>query len=357
MDRLFFPENHAKSWPKWLVAHVSAVAFPVIGAVIGTACGSSAPPPVAADTVVVLGVQSDPMGGLLGTVHVTATVAGVTQVDQSLTLDTAGALLPTEFRVTPPAGSTGASAPIDVKVEGYPAGARLREDGGGDPVLTRRVSASFEGGATKLLRVHLDSRCVVGPPLRGDGALACATPQTCISGRCEDVAPAQLEEYGPNWASDAPDICKPIGHGDPQVVVGTGQTDYLPIADGQKLQVELGPQGGHHVWIAVRMRNLKQSGSTTTITSVQPSTGTVVPPTAFVFTFDRDEGGYCKLFGLRYQLDNGAADLKNDYKKFLGQPLDISIEVADAAGSRTKSTVHTVIDTKVLCPTGIPNCT
>ena len=96
---------------------------------------------------------------------------------------------------------------------------------------------------------------------------------------------------------------------------GTGQSGYLPLAPEQTLQAEAGPQGGHHIWIAARMKNLKQAGSTTKIVGVQPETGTAIPPSTFVFTFSPDDGGYCKLYGLRYQLDNGGID----YKQFLGK--------------------------------------
>ena len=68
-----------------------------------------------------------------------------------------------------------------------------------------------------------------------------------------------------------PTSASPRTRAAPVVQVGTGQTDYLPVTAGQTVQMEQGPQGGHHVWIAVRQRNLKQSGSTTTITSVVPS--------------------------------------------------------------------------------------
>ena len=52
-----------------------------------------------------------------------------------------------------------------------------------------------------------------------------------------------------------------------ELFLGTGQTDFSPLNDGQTLQLERGPQGGHHIWIAARMKNLRQSGSRTTLTA------------------------------------------------------------------------------------------
>jgi hypothetical protein len=170
------------------------------------------------------------------------------------------------------------------------------------------------------------------------------------------VSTSDLEPYRVDWAENPPDVCKPATGGAPQVIVGTGQTDYGNLNDGQTLQAELGPQGGHHVWIAVRMKGLRQSGSRTILTATQPGTGLTVPPTAFVFTFDRDEGGYCKLYGLRFQLDSGAANLGEDYKRFLGKPLDITVAVEDAGGLKAQGTAHIQIAPTILCPSGVGSC-
>jgi hypothetical protein len=141
------------------------------------------------------------------------------------------------------------------------------------------------------------------------------------------------------------------------VILGTGQTDYLPLGDEQELRLEKGPQGGHHIWIAVRMRNLTQSGSVTTISATLPDEPDVaVPSTAFVFTFDRDEGPYCKLWGLRYQVDSGASDLRTAYKRFLGKRLTVTVEVTDRAGVSASSTRTIRIAPLLLCPDGTNGC-
>jgi hypothetical protein len=94
------------------------------------------------------------------------------------------------------------------------------------------------------------------------------------------------------------------------------------------VRVEAGPQGGHHIWIAILMKNLLRSGSRTTVTGVAQSTATQIAPYEVIFTFDPAEGGWCKLFGLRFQLDaNGV-----DYVPLLGHELDVTVFVADRAG-------------------------
>jgi hypothetical protein len=99
------------------------------------------------------------------------------------------------------------------------------------------------------------------------------------------------------------------------------------------------------------MHNLKRSGTTSTITS-QQSGGIAGPKTAFIFTFDPDEGGYCKLAGLRYQLDSGGID----YHQFLGKPLDVTVTLQDPSGTSSSGTAHINIDPKILCPQGTTNC-
>jgi hypothetical protein len=291
-----------------------------------------------ASTALVVGVQGDQVVGFVGTVHVTTSVDGVGTSDDTVDLSQNPKALPKEVKLSPTRGN--AASVIEVKIDGF-ASPGLR---GGDAaqVLSRTARTSFAFGETKLLRIALENRCIFAQP----GVNPCSGTQTCIAGRCQDndVPADQLEDYSPGWASDAPDQCKPIGHGDPTVIVGTGQTDFLPITDGQTLQAERGPQGGHHIWIATRVRNLKQSGSTTSIAGTQPSTGVQIPPTVFVFTFDPDDGGYCKLYGLRYQLDNGGID----YKQFLGKPLDVSVTVQDASGAQATGIAHINVAPTVL---------
>ena len=123
-------------------------------------------------------------------------------------------------------------------------------------------------------------------------------------------------------------VCKTTTGASPEVVVGQGQSDYLRLADLDEVQVEEGPQGGHHVWIAILMKNLLRSGSRTKLTGVVPDISTVITPYEVIYTFDPTEGGYCKLFGLRFQLDLDGVD----YVPLLGHELDITATVTDPAG-------------------------
>ena len=279
------------------------------------------------------------MGGIISALHVIIRVAGAVVLDE---------------KVLPERGSrVGFPQPIERTVDGTGKGTGkvdVEVDAIGDPatppLLVRYASTHFVPGQVALLRVALEARCVVYParprgnskvpgPLSGP---TCTAPASCIAGTCQlpDVPQQLLEAYAPNWPANAPDRCKPRGGGSPDLQVGTGQSYYVPMAKGQMLQAEAGPQGGHHIWIATRMRNMKQAGTTTKIMGIQPDTHVAIPPTTLAFTYAPDEGGYCKLFGIRYQLDNEGID----YKQFLGKPLDVVVTATDPSGTTSTATAH-----------------
>jgi hypothetical protein len=316
-----------------------------LAALVPSACTTHNGGTPTATTSMVVGLSSEDMGATLGTIHVVTTVNGAVADDKTIDPVLNPKWFPTEIKVAPPAGATAGT--VEVKIDGY---LEEKAASSGTLLLSRLAKADFIPNQATLMRVTLQTQCLLPLP-GGVGAPVCNAPTTCISGACASEA-TSLEPYEPMWATDLPDICKPASAGPPQVFVGTGQTDYLPVTDGQTLQAELGPQGGHHIWIATRMHNLKQAGSTTTLTATQPGTGLTVPATAYVFTFDADEGGYCKLYGLRFQLDaNG-----NPYVPFLGKPLDVTVTIKDQSGGVGTSTAHINIAPTILCPGGQTSC-
>jgi hypothetical protein len=288
---------------------------------LGLALACSSPP----QGVLVVGIQSEPLGNTVRTVRITAsTTRGV----EKQTID--ASRLPYETTLT-------GRGTLDLEVEGL--------DPNGAPVLVRTARAPFPTASAEkmLVRIRLTSSCLAVPingPGGADGNLcAAASRLTCIGGRCVDdrLAEADLELYTAGWAAaDTPDLCRPANAGPPEVIVGSGQTDYLPLAPNQVVQLERGPQGGHHLYVALRMKNLHRSGSTTTITGKQPGSNVDIPPAAFIFTFDPAEGGYCKLYGLRYQLDAGGAD----YTQFLDKDFDLTVTVRDTNGTVGSGTVR-----------------
>ena len=300
-------------------------------------------------TELVVGIQSEPMGGIVSALHIVIRVADAVVVDEVVKPprgSKVGFPQPWEKSIF---GAGKGAAQVEVKV------AAMGDPSSPDPLFTRLASAQLLPGKKSLLRVQLEARCIVYPaPPRGadtkvPGPLSgptCTAPATCIMGTCQSraVPPAALETYAPNWPTNAPDRCKPRNGGPPALQVGTGQSYYLPMKPLQTLQAEAGPQGGHHIWIATRMQNLKQAGSTTKIVGIQPDTKVAIPPTTLAFTYAPDEGNFCKLYGIRYQLDNEGID----YKQFLGKPLDVIVTVTDPSGSTISETAHVQIAPTVI---------
>jgi hypothetical protein len=214
--------------------------------------------------------------------------------------------------------------PLDDLAGGDEVVVKLTAKSVGAVMLERTASTRAVGGQRLLLRVPLDPAC------REPQAPTCAAPLTCIGGSCADafVPPEKLEEYAQGWGNGGADACKGIGQ-PPVVEVGAGQADYLPTMDGDVAQVEAGPQGGYHVWIAIRVRGVRQSSSVTTVTGSIASLGYEIAPYAVVFTFEPSEGGACELFGLRFRLD----DKDHPVSALLGQDLHVDVSVKDTDGT------------------------
>lgn len=309
------------------------------------ACSSDGDAGSCAPATLIVGVQGQPgLAGVVASYRATTVVDGARTTRALYSVTDPGPLFPREITIE----ASGADKRVEVRLDAFNTPAVAAEPAASDPapVLTRIVDAPFACGETRLVRVRLEAQCLVsGFP--GAFGPTCTAPQSCQAGRCTDgaLAPHDLEPYTSTWAVDTADACKPPGGGAAEIIIGTGQTDFSAIPS-EAQRPEKGPQGGHHLWMAARMKNIKQSGSTTLISGVQPETGLTVPVTSFVFTYDRDEGGYCKIFGLRYQLDSATTPIE----RFLGKPLDVTVEVRDTEGASAKATQRIDIGDSVLTP-------
>jgi len=275
-------------------------------------CGSPGPGP----GTIVIGLTSELQPGVdIETMHVVMRAGGEVIRDEVAPAGGEPLELPVELSFEDLADGT----PVEVVIEAFRIGDTTR------PLLTRTAATEVVGDKTLLLRVRLEKECVIPP-----GEAGCPAPETCVAGACSSprVDPAQLEEYTAGWAIGEPDVCKPAGAGAPVVLVGEGQADYLPLAELEEVQVEAGPQGGHHIWVAIRMKNLRQSGSITSISGTVPELDLEIAPFNVIFTFDQDEGGYCKLFGLRFQLDG-----ERDIQELLGKVVNVKVTVTDREGA------------------------
>lgn len=276
-----------------------------------TACGG---PKTSGDKgSVVLGIASKlTPGSTIDAMHVVLKAGDQVVADETLTSAKGDLVFPEELRA-------------DDLDDGEEVSATIEASSGGKTLLTRLASTEAVAGKELLLRVNLASSCL------GQAAPACVAPKTCDAGLCKNshVDGTTLPDYTSDWATHTTtvDVCKPENPGAPIVVVGEGQADYLPLADGDVAQVEAGPQGGHHIWVALRLKNLTQSGSITSLTGHFADLGYDVGPFNVIFTFDPDEGGYCKIYGLRFQLDTD-----HDIHEMLGHTLVVTGSIKDKDG-------------------------
>lgn len=266
----------------------------------------------------VVGVTSDFTD--LAEMHVTMTVDGQTLKDDRERVGSGATTFPAEYAFN----EVEEGQELTITLRGF--------DSTGFNVVNRHLVTTAVAGEPRLVRLHLEAACRLQPQGGNapSGAPTCnETSQTCISGICTsaEVDPGGHEPYREDWAAGpGSDICKDADGGAPEVQVGTGQSDFFAIDDYEIAQIEAGPQGGHHIWVAARLKNLTQSGSITEVGAEIPSLGLSITPLKVIFTFDPDEGGYCKIFGLRLQLDIDG----DDVMAMRGQEAKVVMTITDA---------------------------
>ena len=206
-------------------------------------------------------------------------------------------------------------------------------------ILEQRASTTVVAGETLLLRVtltHLCSPWQALPP-------KCDAPLTCGWGSCRDAyaPPEGLETYSPNWAMHS--YCKPEMSGAPVVLLGTGPMGYMPVNDSDVLTPYAGDQGGHHVWVVLRVKNLRQT-SLVTLTAFFPDPGITLGPNVFSLDFAENvAAGYCENLAIPLQLDANV-----DISQLLGKDMQMTAQVADEDGASAGDSKNvTIADTVI----------
>ncbi len=206
----------------------------------------------------------------------------------------------------------------------------------GTEAIRSSASTKAISGRKILYELHLEKDCA---------GVSCGEGETCSEGACvSDFAdPSALPDYYSKWAGGGGGgVCEPGG--DPEVILGSGQSDFHEVKDGDVLQVEAGPQGGFHVWIAARMKNLAQSGSITDLAGQFTDVDYAPPPMSVIFTFDPDEGDYCKIYGLRFRLD----DPDHPIESLLGEGIDLTLTITDPTGATESATRSVTLSDDIL---------
>lgn len=274
-----------------------------------------------ADAHVVVGLTTDMAVGFdIRHVEITAKVDGVVTHAESLSYGQGDLSLPAELLVQP--AHDGAEVELSI------AASRTDE---ASPVLTRKAATRAAGGRKLLLPVSLDEAC---------SAATCAANATCVQGACVDpfVAPSALADHDPTWIASAPDACKTPFSGEPAVVLGQGESAFAPLEESEVVPIEAGPQGGHHVWLALRVNGLRQMGSRLTVGGYFPDLAFEVLPFISQVTLRKAGEDQCEIYGVRFQVDQGIP-----VETIRGRALDIDIVLEDPNGDVATAMKRVVI--------------
>ncbi|AUX20078.1 hypothetical protein SOCEGT47_005410 [Sorangium cellulosum] len=274
-----------------------------------------------ADALVVVGLTTDMAVGFdIDEIEITTEVAGVVTRRERLSYGGGGLALPAELVV----GPAHDGAAVELSVAAF-------RDGEALPIVTRAAATRAVSGRRLLLPVPLDEACVAVP---------CAGGATCAEGACVDpfIAPSALAGHDPMWIVSARDACKTPDSGAPAVMIGQGESGFAPLEEGEVVSIEAGPQGGHHVWLALRVTGLRQMGSRLRVGGHYPELGVELLPFSAHITLHRAGQGLCGIHGVRFQVDRGLL-----VESVRGRALDIDIAVEDPNGDVATAARRVVI--------------
>lgn len=274
-----------------------------------------------AGAYVAVGLTTDMAIGFdIDHVEQTTKVNGVVTDAASLSYGEGNLSLPAVFLEKP----LGDGAEIEVSV------AALR-DGEASPVVTRTAKTRVAGVRSVLLPVSLDEACA---------AVSCAGGATCVEGACVDpfIAWPSLADFDPAWVESAKDACKAPSGPAPEIVIGQGETAYAALAEDEVVPIEPGAQGGHHVWLALRVAGLRQMGSILGVSGHYPALAFEIPVFKSQITLRKATENHCEVYGVRFQVDRGIS-----VDAVRGQTLDVEVVLTDLNGDAATAKKRVVI--------------
>ncbi|WP_437944640.1 hypothetical protein WME98_27195 [Sorangium sp. So ce296] len=285
-------------------------------ALVPSACGGEE-----ADARVVAGLTTDmAIGFEIHAIESTTKVDGVITRAERLSYGSGDLSLPAEL----PIASARDGAEIELSIAAF-------RDGEAAPIVTRTTATRAAFGRSLLLPVSIDAAC---------SGLACAAGTTCAAGACVDpfVAPSALDDHDPMWIASAKDACKTPSSGEPAIVIGQGESAFAPLDEGEVVPIEAGPQGGHHVWLALRVTGLRQMGSRLRVGGYFPELERELLPFTALVTLRRAGEGRCEIYGIRFQVDRGLS-----VEAVRGRALDVEVALEDPNGDAATAARRVVI--------------
>jgi len=98
------------------------------------------------------------------------------------------------------------------------------------------------------------------------------------------------------------------------IEIGSGQAEFVAVEDGATVDLVFGCQGGQHIWIALRMRNMNPRSAIVELVMERASDATIVSiPFTVRTTFEPDPtGSYYDIWGLTLQATGVDAVVEQD---------------------------------------------
>lgn len=270
---------------------------------------------------VVAGLTTDMAVGFdLDRVDITAAVNGRVTREEPFLYGKGTLSLPAEIPF--PSAQGGASVELTAKAF------RKGEE---TPFVIQRAKTQSAAGQTLLLPLALEQACA---------DIACPEGLACAHGQCANpfINSSNLSEFDLDWLVSAPDACKSPASGAPVMEIGQGAHAFATLQDGEAVTIEPGSQGGHHVWLALRLSGIRQMGSVLRIVGTFPDLAFELLPFQAQITLRKAGLGLCEVYGVRFQVDRGiTADA------IAGQPLDMAVSLEDPNGTAVSGNKRVVI--------------
>lgn len=130
----------------------------------------------------------------------------------------------------------------------------------------------------------------------------------------------------------------PSDAGPLSLTLGTGQSTFVPIAEGETLLLARGCQGLQHVWTALRATGIAPRGVHVRLSLARASDGALVTApfdTAITFSPDPSGGAFFDLTGLMLVVPTPTDGL--------GMPLVLHGDIEDREGRATSATLDVTL--------------
>lgn len=209
-------------------------------------------------------------------------------------------------------------------------------------LVERLLDTTVPSEGKWLLRIRLEKECIAYYQLPGgQNAPECLAPETCVAAACVDpsVPTDALEPYREDWAEEYADACKPLDAGEPTLALGLGEDTFVPLVDGGDIPMQLGPQGGYHIWMGIRTQNLHQSGSQTSIAITAEDGSVEIGTQLWANALVPASEGACEIIGLQYYTPSKYWE-PLAILEIVDLPVRVDAQVVDERGDVAFATVH-----------------